>query len=463
MGLAAAVAAVLGCGAAQAADVDSEAYDISSQALLGSTSLDPELVVAPIEVTLGADYAVNDTITLTFSGGTVSGPSTVTCVGPAGLLVSFINQPSANVFNYRVTFKNDLVDSTGDVCTWNDDGFTVDPSTLDPNGLAVTYSARATVPNLPLDEGGMRTARLFNIYDQFRGAVTQEFDGVVDVESGRQDFVGVNNDVLVLQVSNNVCDGECSYNPYIDGEDDIVADLDTVSIEIEGDFSYAGCGDDFNPALLTVQRNPAGGGTIAVADNCLSATITDVAPAEDITWTYTVTAYGGGGEVLDAAQSFDSLVEFAYTSYYDEEGVDSDTDDAGSWTLNGFSAFVPYMPYNDAAGISQIIYITNKSNQSSTLDIDAYNQAGVECSFTTTTVAGPGAVTLLTGDVKAGLEACYGAGFNDRVSFNVTGSLPGSLAELVTAYNVNGNRVQVINNSNGRVTSDGDSNLGGNL
>lgn len=452
MGLAAAVAAVLGCGAAQAATVSATEFDLSGQGLVGADNTDV-LTTSDIAVTLGADYAVNDTITLTFTGGDVdeTAPPTVACVGAASLLVSFINSPAANTFNYRVTFKDALANSTGDTCTWG--GFDVRADSLTATtDLTVNYSARATVPNLPLDTAGTNSATLFDVYDQFLTEVDEPFNGTVDVESARESFVGApDEDELVIDVTD-----VASVSPYTP---DIIAVLDDLSVVISGDFSFAGCGVDFNPGLLTVAGGLAP--TISVAANCLSATITDtgVFPT-GTTWSYTVTAVGGGGEVLDAPQSFSATTTFNYTSFYGAEDDDVHTYSAGSWDLNGFSAFVPYMPYNDAAGISQIIYITNKSNQSSALDIDAYNQAGTPCNFTTTTVAGAGAVTILTGAIKAGLEACYGAGFNDRVSFNVTGSLPGTLAELVTAYNVNGNRVQVINNSNGKTSS---STLGENL
>jgi hypothetical protein len=454
MGLAAAVAAVLGCGAAQAATVTTTTFDLSGQGLVGADATDL-LTTAPIAVTLGADYAVNDTITLTFTGGNVDetvAPA-VTCVGGSSLLVTFINSPAANAFNYRVTFKDALVDSTGDVCTWG--GFVVRADSLVENvDLTVNYSARATVPNLPLDQAGTNSTTLFNVYDQFLTEVDTPFDATVDVESGRESFVGApDSDTLVIEVTD-----VASVTPYAP---DIIATLDSVVIVVSGDFSFAGCGTGFNPGRLTVAGGVAP--SVAVAANCLSATITDnPAGAFPVgaTWTYSLTAVGGGGTVLDAPQSFSATTTFNYDSFYGAADDDAHSYSAGSWKLNGFSAFVPYMPYNDAAGISQIIYITNKSNQSSALTIDAYNQAGVDCSFTTTTVAGAGAVTILTGAIKAGLEACYGAGFNDRVSFNVTGSLPGTLAELVTAYNVNGNRVQVINNSNGKTST---STLGENL
>jgi hypothetical protein len=190
-----------------------------------------------------------------------------------------------------------------------------------------------------------------------------------------------------------------------------------------------------------------------VAANCLSATITDSGAFPTGTnWFYTLTAFGGGGGILDAPQSFTGSTSFEYTSFYGEEDTDDHSYGAGAWALNGFSAFVPYMPYG--AGISQIIYITNKSNQSSALDIESYDANGFTCDFTTDVMADAGSVTQLSGDILAGLKDCYGipadGTLDARLSLQITGSIPGSLAEVVTSYNVNGNRNFVINNSNGK-------------
>jgi hypothetical protein len=445
MGLAAAIAAVLGCGAAQAADVTATEYDVSAQGLFGA-GVGDTLTTSPIAVELGADYAVNDTITLTFTGGNVdeTAPPAVVCAGASALLVTFINSPSANAFNYRVTFKNALIDSTGDVCTWGP--FTVRADSLTAaSDLTVLYTARATVPNLPLDEAGDRVATLFDVYDQFLNDLDTPFDATVDVESGRLSFVGApDEDQLIIDVDN-----VASAIPYTP---DIVADLDSITIVVNGDFSFAGCGLGFNPGLLTVAGGIAP--SVSVATNCLSATIQDDGPlpGPGNSWDYTLTAVGGGGGILDAPQTFTAVTSFAFDSYYGETDTDDHPYGAGAWALNGFSAFVPYMPYG--AGISQIIYITNKSNQSSALDIESYDANGFDCDFTTTVQADAGSVTQLSGDIMAGLKACYGTPVDGtldaRLSLQITGSIPGSLAEVVTSYNVNGNRNVVINNSNGK-------------
>ena len=68
------------------------------------------------------------------------------------------------------------------------------------------------------------------------------------------------------------------------------------------------------------------------------------------------------------------------------------------------------------------------------------------------------------GILITGFEGCYGAGYTGKVSFNVVANFPAALGELYSAYNVGGSdRGTVVNTSNGRVTSGGNSTTGGSL
>ena len=141
-------------------------------------------------------------------------------------------------------------------------------------------------------------------------------------------------------------------------------------------------------------------------------------------------------------------------------GTETDNVAVGAWTLNGFQAFVPYMPFG--ATISQILYVTNKSTQAGAVTVDAYNEAGTTCSFSAGTAAAS-AVTQLSTALVNGITACYGANYSGKVSFNVSAPIPGALAEVYSAYNVNGNRLTVINNSNGKTVTGGNTTLGNGL
>jgi len=182
---------------------------------------------------------------------------------------------------------------------------------------------------------------------------------------------------------------------------------------------------------------------------------------------------------------------------------------AASWSISSWSNDIPYMPYG--AGISRIVYVTNRSSTAN-VTISAVNEAGTSCSSTRfpTVSARGGTVTSISAAMDAGIEACFGAGWTGKARFTVTvavapqtedtirhGIVRGyagnsatavdadtglattadtvgainaltmgnatylqqsnstvsrarSLVDIYSAYNVNGNRVQVINPSNGR-------------
>jgi len=123
-------------------------------------------------------------------------------------------------------------------------------------------------------------------------------------------------------------------------------------------------------------------------------------------------------------------------------------DDVGEWFLNGSITKVGYMPYG--TGISRIVYITNRSTQSGTVSATAFNEAGTACTIASVATAAAGAVTGLSAGLDAGVKACYGDDFTGKVAFEITANIPATSAELYSAYNVSGNRVSVINNTNGK-------------
>ena len=492
-----AAAMALGCGVAQAHTLNlvgpAHNYSLQGQTLSPSTSAQ---ALPAIRVVLGADYSVNDNIVLRISGATLnaatnanlSNATAIVCEGPAALVpdanpandpivVSFITR-NGNDILLRVTQKN-VINTTGDQC-WVGNPSSANPNIQEPifathaslstlTSVSATWNARTAITDIPFDPGNVLS--LATVIDQFVTTPVQVLNGIVDVNdpSLRRTFTTDDGflypgDQDRLQV--NTLDRRLSVNTGP------IATLDSVVARVFGDLSYVdnnnnGCtaGDlGTNPGRVRAFENGTGGGVASITSDCGT-----------LSWTYTPGALEGvtvqhsfyfgndsltAARVLTAPQQFTANVTYNYSLGAATASRTDGPVSAGEWKLNGFSAFVPYMPY--ASGISQIIYLTNKSNQSGTITVDAYNQAGATCSFSAGTMQA-GRVTILTGAVKAGLEGCYGVGFDDRISMTVVANIPAGRAELVTAYNVNGDRVQVINTSNGRITQGGDSTTGGQL
>jgi len=484
MGLAFVAAAMaLGCGAAQAADLSgTTAANYSWQGIYGAPATQT-IVLPPVVVLLGANYATNDEMILTFSDGNAgtfmaATPATVVCAGAAApIVVSFVSSPGPNSFLYRVANSTSAA-TLGGTCTWTGFALTAaalaaipEPSPSIPGGVTVVYSAEAYVLNQPLDQASPdnNTASVATVYNQFPSpfAIAGDvvgFKGVVDVSvpSLRTLFVlnstncGGNNGVNNLADCTDFKTNNTTPAPAMTcgggGAASCTAALNGTNFSIAGNFSYA-CNQVVNPITFQYAGGPpAAGVTYAPGCQSISFAIPANIPALNAAPELVVLTTNTDGNDLPAPQPFSATVTYTWTSSYGvtpATPIDTSTGSDGAWSLNGFDAFVAYMPY--ASTISQIAYLTNKSGLSGAITVTGYNTEGVACSFSAGTAA-PNAVTSLATALSNGFSACYGAGFTDKVSFNVIANIPSGLAELYTAYNAGGNRNVVLNNSNGKGT-----------
>jgi hypothetical protein len=449
-----------------------QTWSWQGQSLSGGSAVQ---TLPTLQVTLGADYAPFDEVIVRVGGAVVGGDTdanlvgaaAITCSGGPALVLSFVGR-TGNDIRLRVTQKN-VLNTAGVTCTIQ--GIDVTSSSLMPGApVTIGWRASAAATSLPFDPTG--PIAVAEVIDQFATRSSVPLDGVVDVDepSRRREFVSDDGAAFALtedslRLTTHDRRAEVSAGP--------IALLETIVVEVSGDFSFAdndgnGCSlADLGVGAGQVAATATGDGTgvLTVAPDCQTVTWAyappQVAPfAELVTHTLTFGKTAPGGQPITAPQRFSGSVRYEYALGV-AAGEESDSRLAlGAWDVNGFLAFVPYMPY--AAGISQIIYLTSRSAQSAAVTVDAYNQSSVSCSFSTGPIEG-GRVTILTGAVRAGLERCYGADFSDRISMTVAAVIPGGRAELVTAYNVDGNRVQVTNSSNGRVTQAGSSASGGGL
>jgi len=219
-----------------------------------------------------------------------------------------------------------------------------------------------------------------------------------------------------------------------------------------------------------------------------------------------VGSLGTAAAIGDTATTLDTLTATGSSSATYSAG----SQDPGVWTINGTRVFIPYMPFD--TGITRILRVSNimftdgntvdpaatngsvfnpadvtiagnvtgvgqattdsrvgRTNWSAAATEDGatvlyqvWNASGATCTFDGTTKALANATTNIAADFRNGVVACpdiltSGAG---TVSAMITIGAPEQGIEVVSAYNVNGDRVQVINNSNGRNNSESNAELG---
>jgi hypothetical protein len=99
-----------------------------------------------------------------------------------------------------------------------------------------------------------------------------------------------------------------------------------------------------------------------------------------------------------APQTFTSSVSFDYTDALGEDQSFTDSLSAGAWTLNGDSAFIPFMPFNSA--FAQSITVTNNGTVDGAITVDI-TANGETNTHLLTEVAVANGVTNITAGVKA--------------------------------------------------------------
>jgi hypothetical protein len=154
-------------------------------------------------------------------------------------------------------------------------------------------------------------------------------------------------------------------------------------------------------------------------------------------------------ELVLSKQTFNLSAE---ASYDDAEGDAVDTaasygnDGAGKWTLDGAEVNIPYMPY--ASVITQVIYVTNEGDQNADVSYTAFDEAGNEYAGDIGTVNG-GSVLGVAGALKASLSqqglAVDTTGTAKKVSITITVNAEDEDISVVSQYNVNGDRANVLN------------------
>jgi hypothetical protein len=127
----------------------------------------------------------------------------------------------------------------------------------------------------------------------------------------------------------------------------------------------------------------------------------------------------------------------------------------GSWTSNGTTVKIPYMPINTTPGsakIDPIIVLTNRSSVTGTVTVNIVNARGESCTGSLGTISAGQTKSLGGAPLRAVLAGCstYSAANGESLNISLTATLPASTTELFTGYNADTGRVTVVNSLNGK-------------
>jgi len=129
---------------------------------------------------------------------------------------------------------------------------------------------------------------------------------------------------------------------------------------------------------------------------------------------------------------------------------------AGSWTSNGATVVIPYMPINLSAGTSAIdpvVTIANRSSLTGVLSGTMRDEDGNSCALDNLGSIAATRTKNLGGLIKTAFAACSNLSqtSTERMYITITATLPDSTTTFYSGYNVGGtSRVTVVNSSNGK-------------
>jgi hypothetical protein len=384
---------------------------------------------------LGANYIASDEITITFTpAGALAETQfegTVVADGDEkgnSITFSLLDQ-TADSATYRVTAVTDNYDTTETVVDFG--AALLNVSSILAGNVSVTYSSIKAGSDDTFDNGseGSNTGVLADSESQITAlTVTNEFDAVIDVNTGRTMFTeeSEGHDSMSFTIGNNT---DLEDPAYIHVSAVVFFPFDAsgedLSFESENGEVYSENGEVFYD-----DGDGDGDGDGIVAFLYDGAVTTD-----------TITIINGGFDAK-IAQEFKVTAGYGvFASNYELLNFFAGEDvPAGEWTLNGNVVNIPYMPF--APGISQILYVTNSGDFDGGVYVTAHDEDGIYYDLGMVATAGKNSVTKITGQVQLALAA---QGFTKgKLSIDVTVNAPDGDITVQAAYNIGSDRGFVI-------------------
>lgn len=408
---------------------------LSRQGIASETSVD--LNSADLVVTLGAEYAVGDTITFTVSGATIdtaTTAATLTAVMPdvndtmtLGLLST-----TANTITFRVTeiTYDGLLGETSIGAVLTLAGVMLDTdSVVAASSVSVNVSSM-TSTSLDLDTDLDKT--VLTVVDQFTTSATKVLNGVIDVENNRTQFtVGDDStitDALVITPVDDATVFAATEATYTGATYVVSGDFSFMDTDADGAVS----GAELTAGLaVAVSSDDVVVPTLSAAMDELTLTATDAGAgdADVITATFTV-----AGPVLEVQDfSYDATIAYDDAQGAADVSVTETAASAGAWTINGSQITFSYVPVG-YDHINTNFEIANSGNQDGEISLDAFDAAGNTYSAVFSSAAEAGKVTKLGNDDIVDL---FGLTAGTKLSLTITTAAPAADIKIAGYSNYN--------------------------
>lgn len=436
--LAAAVLAVGSVSAAQLQEADVSVVGISKQATNSLTTNGGNVLL-----TAGAAYAVGTEITVTFTGGELTVAPSAASAGDTWTRVA----QNATSATFRLTAGDVAI---GEKVTFSGHQWTT-ASVLAAGSINVTAAVKADT-GVAIDPAGTNqklTRLVALVADEFVTAVASGdvVTKTIVLAGGRTAFEGADTaakSTHLLKVTTTDRTGA----PY---KDDSGADVQAnfaaqatkgqTTYTIAGDFSWVKDTDETKAGVQPHSSAITFGGADCALTSVDAAKAVVTCEAAVSALTITLNVYQGGTKAPLTLNDTDFTIS-ASQAYSAPTGSLVTLADKliGSWTNDGTTKTVPYMPYGE--GTSQILYVTNNSTTVGPIKVTAYDETGKK--VLTSVKVGDTVANGIT-QVSTGVKTALTAAGVTTSKVKLTFDIESKGADLFSAYNVSGDRLATPN------------------
>lgn len=482
-GKAAVVAAIAGsCGYVSAATISATASApgttvVSLEGAATTANAATQIALGTISMTMGETYFAQDRIELVLSGANAKfasyGPTgvtpSVTCSGTDFLLESSLSSPG-NTASFTIYQKSAGVTSIGKVCSFA--SLSVSASSLTSAG-DVTVSSRRVSSGVNSDSGVAASSganKLFSAGSQIVAiTVLSTLNGVVDFQNslglgfatddGVTAGVTGKGDAFTLELT--------SRDTFLSTTGNFSLTF-AISAASGKTFSFlddgGACGTSAELNRTTSNgRVAASAGNVTINAACSVITYSNASVANLTGTAQTIKLeFGHKSTTPSTGVVIEPMVFPSFDATISQGATARATGTAllpGSWTSNGSTVQIPYMPVNSTAGagkIDPVIIISNRSTATGTITATLRDEAGNTCALTDAqlgTIAGNRTKSIggLIRDAADG-SSCptLNVAGGERLSITLNVTLPSGSTEVYSGYTVGGaDRVTVVNSSNG--------------
>jgi hypothetical protein len=418
--IAAAVVATTATFGAAASVVTTTSSTVGVEYAVGAV----QMAAGDVTVTPERDYDSGDIMIITFTGATLAQKTNATSpkdivptVVGTGALVSNIEFLAYDGNSVQLLITNPIELDTAPTVTVSGLEL-ITSSAADKGKVKVSAVGKVNTVLGAKDVDQSLPVTAFTYASQLSSKVDAKFDAVVDVNKARKEFVGGGtSDTLVL--SNTVAAVDAGFGVTTTG----------AVYTVKGDFTFLDTDAD-GKIEATEGSVTSDGGTVAFAKDMMSLTVTSTATVA--TGTVGITVTGDDDSVIpDQAYMASTVIKYAKPS--GATGNLSATTlaetSAGSWTLNGAKAHIPFLPFG--SNYAQSVTVSNTSVQTGGVDLIIYVGDDTVEVEGIATIAGEGVTDISSAIAGAVQDAGLASG---SYAFDIVVNAPESAISVTAVY-----------------------------